>query len=477
MNYEPVIGLEVHVQLSTNAKIFCGCSTNFGASPNTQTCPVCLGLPGVLPVLNKEVIQCAIKTALATNCTVVERCIFHRKNYFYPDLPKGYQISQYDMPLGENGWIQIKLDRKIKKIHITRVHMEEDAGKLIHSENSEDSSSRVDLNRAGVPLLEIVSEPDISSPEEAYQYLVSLKEILEYLEISDCNMEEGSLRCDANISLKPVGETKLGVKAELKNMNSFKGVQKALEYEITRQKKLLDKGEKVTQETLLWNADLNRTESMRSKEDAHDYRYFPEPDLVPININKEWVSEVKRSFPELPQARRNRLKKEYRLSDYDVEVLTMDKKVADYFEECSNHFSNCKMIANWITGDISAVIKDRKIDINNLNVSPKQLGGLLSLIEDEIISGKIAKDVFLDMVCTGKDAKQIVSEKGLVQLSDEGELVSIIDKIILQNPKPVNDFKKGKQNVLGFLVGQIMRETKGKANPQLVNRILKAKLS
>ncbi len=477
MNYEPVIGLEVHVQLSTKTKIFCGCSTNFGASPNTQTCPVCLGLPGVLPVLNKDVVQRAIETALATNCNVVERCIFHRKNYFYPDLPKGYQISQYDMPLGENGWIQIKLDGKVKKIRITRVHMEEDAGKLIHSENSEDLRSRVDLNRAGVPLLEIVSEPDISSPEEAYQYLVSLKQILEYLEISDCNMEEGSLRCDANISIRSVGESGLGTKAELKNMNSFKGVQKALEYEIIRQEKLLGKGEKVVQETRLWNTDLNRTESMRSKEEAHDYRYFPEPDLVNIIVDKEWVSKTRRSLPELPQARRDRLKNEYGLSDYDVEVLTMDKRVADYFEECSKYFPNCKMIANWITGDVLAVSKDRKISINDLNVSPKQLGELLGLIENGTISGKIAKDVFQDMVCTGKDAKQVVSEKGLVQLSDERELVSIIDKIIKQNPKPVNDFRSGKQNALGFLVGQIMKETKGKANPQVVNRILKSKLS
>ena len=476
MNYEPVIGLEVHVQLSTKTKIFCGCSTNFGASPNTQTCPVCLGLPGVLPVLNKDVVQCAIKTALAINCTVVERCIFHRKNYFYPDLPKGYQISQYDMPLGENGWIQIKLDGKIKKIRITRVHMEEDAGKLIHSENPKDSRSRVDLNRAGVPLLEIVSEPDISSPEEAYQYLVSLKQILEYLEISDCNMEEGSLRCDANISIRPVGESGLGTRTELKNMNSFKGVEKALEYEITRQKKTIDEEKRVIQETRLWNVALNRTESMRSKEEAHDYRYFPEPDLVRINIDKEWVNKTRQSLPELPQARRDRLKKEYGLSDYDAEVLTMNKKIADYFEDCTKDLSNYKMIANWITGDISAVLKNRKIDINNLNVSPKQLGELLGLIENGTISGKIAKDVFQDMVCTGQDAKQIVSEKGLVQLSDKGELVSIIDKIILQNPKPVNDFKKGKQNVLGFLVGQIMKETKGKANPQLVNKILREKL-
>ncbi|MCK4401766.1 Asp-tRNA(Asn)/Glu-tRNA(Gln) amidotransferase subunit GatB [bacterium] len=476
MNYEPVIGLEVHVQLSTKSKIFCGCSTNFGASPNTQTCPVCLGLPGVLPVLNKQVVQCAIKTALATNCTVVEKCIFHRKNYFYPDLPKGYQISQYDMPLGENGWIQIKLDGKVKKIRITRVHMEEDAGKLIHSENSEDSRTRVDLNRAGVPLLEIVSEPDINSPEEAYNYLVSLKQILEYLEISDCNMEEGSLRCDANISIKPVGETKLGIKAELKNMNSFKGVQKALEYEIMRQKNLLIKGNKVIQETRLWNTDLNRTESMRSKEEAHDYRYFPEPDLVNVIIDKEWVNKTRRSLPEFPRARRDRLKKEYGLSDYDVEVLTMDKKTADYFEECSKQFSNFKMTANWITGDVLAVLKDKKININNFNVSPKQLGELLGLIENGTVSGKIAKDVFQDMVCTGQDAKQIVSEKGLVQLSDEGELVSIIDKVIQQNPKPVDDFRSGKQNALGFLVGQIMRETKGKANPQLVNKMLKSKL-
>jgi len=477
MNYEPVIGLEVHVQLSTKTKIFCGCSTNFGASPNTQTCPVCLGLPGVLPVLNKEVVQCAIKTALATNCTVVERCIFHRKNYFYPDLPKGYQISQYDIPLGENGWIQIKLDGKEKKIRITRVHMEEDAGKLIHSENPEDSRTRVDLNRACVPLLEIVSEPDINSPEEAYQYLVSLKQILEYLEISDCNMEEGSLRCDANISIRPVGESRLGTKAELKNMNSFKGVQKALEYEIMRQKKLLIEGKKVYQETRLWNTDLNRTESMRSKEEAHDYRYFPEPDLVRINIDKEWVNKTRQSLPELPKVRRDKFKKEYGLSDYDVEVLTMDRKVADYFEECSKHFPNCKMIANWITGDVLAALKDKKNNIDNFNMSPEQLGELLGLIENGTVSGKIAKDVFQDMVCTGQDAKQIVSEKGLVQLSDEGELVLIIDKIIQQNPKPVDDFRSGKQNALGFLVGQIMRETKGKANPQLVNRILKARLS
>jgi len=476
MKYEPVIGLEVHVQLSTKTKIFCGCSTNFGASPNSQTCPVCLGLPGVLPVLNKDVVQCAIKTALATNCNVVEKCIFHRKNYFYPDLPKGYQVSQYDIPIGENGWIQIKLDEKLRKIRITRVHMEEDAGKLIHSGNPKDSRSRVDLNRAGVPLLEIVSEPDISSPAEAYQYLVSLKQILEYLEISDCNMEEGSLRCDANISIRPVGESVLGTRTELKNMNSFKGVEKALEYEIIRQKNLLGKGGKVNQETRLWNVALNRTELMRSKEEAHDYRYFPEPDLVNIIVDEEWVSKVKQSFPELPQARRDRLKNEYGLSDYDVEVITMDKKIADYFEESSKHFVNYKMLANWITGDILAVLKDKKININNFNVSPKQLGELLGLIENGTVSGKIAKEVFQDMVCTGQDAKQVVSERGLVQISDEEELFPIIDKIIKQNPKPASDFRAGKQNALGFLVGQIMRETKGKANPQLVNKMLKAKL-
>ena len=326
-------------------------------------------------------------------------------------------------------------------------------------------------------MLEIVSEPDINSPEEAYQYLVSLKQILEYLEISDCNMEEGSLRCDANISIRPVGESRLGTKTELKNMNSFKGVQKALEYEIMRQKKLLIEGKKVYQETRLWNTDLNRTESMRSKEEAHDYRYFPEPDLVRINIDKEWVNKTRQSLPELPKVRRDKFKKEYGLSDYDVEVLTMDRKVADYFEECSKHFPNCKMIANWITGDVLAALKDKKNNIDNFNMSPEQLGELLGLIENGTVSGKIAKDVFQDMVCTGQDAKQIVSEKGLVQLSDEGELVLIIDKIIQQNPKPVDDFRSGKQNALGFLVGQIMRETKGKANPQLVNRILKARLS
>ncbi|MFH1478424.1 MAG: Asp-tRNA(Asn)/Glu-tRNA(Gln) amidotransferase subunit GatB [Candidatus Omnitrophota bacterium] len=471
MKYETVIGLEVHVQLKTKSKVFCGCSTDFGASPNTQTCPVCLGFPGSLPVLNREALKLAAKAALSLNCQIANIIRFDRKNYFYPDIPKAYQISQYSQPLSYKGSLNIQVDGREKKISITRAHLEEDTGKLFH----EEEHSLVDFNRSGTPLLEIVSEPDMRSPEEAYSYLTNLKAILEYIEISDCNMEEGSLRCDANISVMKIGSKEFGTKAEIKNMNSFKAVRDALEYEMGRQIDVLERGGRVVQETRLYNADKGITYSMRSKEEAHDYRYFPEPDLVPFDFDKELLKEINDSIPELPEPRKKRFIDNYKLSEYDAGIMVSEKKFADYFEECVKLLDKPKEIANWLMGDILAYMKENSITMHTLPLKAGQLTGMIDMIASGKITGKIGKSLFIDMIKTGKDAKVLVKEKNLEQIEDTSQVESEIDKVILENPKSVNDFKNGKDNAIMFLVGKVMARTKGRANPKMVNDILRKK--
>jgi aspartyl-tRNA(Asn)/glutamyl-tRNA(Gln) amidotransferase subunit B len=475
MKFEPVMGLEVHAQLATHSKIFCGCTTKFGASPNTHTCPVCLGMPGVLPVLNQEVVEFTMKMALATHCVIAPFSQFARKNYFYPDLPKGYQISQYESPLAQNGWVEVATEGVSRRIRIHRIHMEEDAGKLIHDEFQ--PVSYVDFNRTGVPLMEIVSEPDIRTPDEAAAYLRTLREILRYLEICDGNMEEGSMRCDANISLRPVGTHGLGVKAELKNMNSFRNVQKALEFEIRRQTALLERGEPVIQETRLWDANHNVTLSMRGKEEAHDYRYFPDPDLVPIVVASDWVEAVRAKLPELPDAKRERFDRVYGLPSYDAEVLTSSKALANYFEAAVGVFPQPKIVSNWIMSELMRELKRDDRDIEACPVAPDNLAELLHLIDSGTVSGKIAKSVFEQMYASGKRARTIVEENGLVQVKDEGAIEAVVAEVLAENPTEVERCKAGNEKLLGFFVGQIMKKTKGKANPQLVNDILRKKLS
>jgi aspartyl-tRNA(Asn)/glutamyl-tRNA(Gln) amidotransferase subunit B len=475
MKYEVIIGLEVHAQMLTETKIFCRCSTKFGSEPNTQTCPVCIGMPGVLPVLNKKALEFAIKTGQAMNCTISPYSRFARKNYFYPDLPKGYQISQYDLPICEHGYIEIMVDGEIKKIGITRIHMEEDAGKNIHEDTG--SYSFVDLNRAGVPLMEIVSEPDIRTPKEAVEYMKKLRTILRYLGVCDGNMEQGSLRCDANISMRPVEQKGFGVKTEIKNLNSFKFVEKALEYEIERQKKILDEGGKIVQETRLWNSERGITESMRTKEEAHDYRYFPEPDLVPIIVDQRWVDDIKKSLPELPDTKRQRFVTEYGLPEYDADLLTSEKPLADWFEEAVQLGGQPKAVSNWIMVELMRLLNEENKSVEECPLKPKQLADMLQLIDKGTISGKIAKTVFEEMYKTGKDAESIVKEKGLVQISDAGEIEKIVDEVIAKHPKEVERFKTGEEKLLGFFVGHVMKLTKGKANPQMVNELLKKKLS
>ncbi len=474
MEYEPVIGLEVHVQLATRSKIFCSCSAEFGQPPNNLTCPVCLGLPGSLPVLNKLALKYAIKTALALNCKIADFIKFDRKNYFYPDLPKNFQISQYDKPLSYDGYLDIILDRMTKRIGIKRVHLEEDAGKLLH-ENIEDGSL-IDYNRSGIPLLEIVSLPDIRSLDEAYEYLLNLKAILRYLKVSDCDMEKGSLRCDANISLRPVGSKGLGIKIELKNMNSFKGIRSALEFEIRRQEGILKRGEELFQETRLWDEEIEETASMRTKEEAHDYRYFPEPDLAPFIIEEKEIREIASVLPEFPNQRRERFIRDYKIPNYDASVLTSDKPLADYFEECIKIYNKPKIVSNWIMTELLGQMNLRKIKIEDLKLKPLDLIGMLKMIEQGTISGKIAKEIFAEMIATTKSATTIVREKSLQQLSDREQLENIIEKVFNENSKSVEDYLKGKENAFMFLVGQVMKETKGKANPHLVNEILKKKL-
>ena len=473
MEFETVIGLEIHAQLNTKTKIFCGCSTTFGAPPNSHTCPICLGMPGVLPVLNKAVVESAIRLGLATNSTINKFSQFARKNYFYPDLPKGYQTSQFDLPIVGRGDIEIEVDGNTKVIGITRIHMEEDAGKLIHDDV--EPVSHVDLNRTGTPLLEIVSEPDMRSPEEAVAYLKKLHAIVRYLGICDGNMQEGSFRCDANISLRPVGQEELGTRTELKNMNSFRNVQHALEYEQRRQRDMLLDGEKIVQETLLWNPDKNCSESMRGKEDAHDYRYFPCPDLVPIEINDEWIERVRESLPELPNEKKLRFETGYKLPEYDAVLLTTDKAVADYFEEVVVGDVQPKKASNWIMTELLRELKGE--DITSCKVTPQQLASLLMMVEENTISGKIAKTVFSDMMESGKDAETIVKEKNLVQVSDEGELMAIVAEIIAANPTQADDFRDGKTKLMGFFVGQLMQKTKGKANPKMANDLFVKALS
>ncbi len=472
--YETVIGLEVHVELKTKTKIFCGCSTSFGAPPNTHTCPICLGHPGVLPVLNRQAVEYAMKAAMALNCEIADWCKFDRKNYFYPDLPKAYQISQYDQPIGRNGWIDIEVDGRIKRIGITRLHLEEDAGKLTHVEGG--GGSLVDFNRVGTPLVEIVSEPDLRSPEEARAYLEKLRAIMEYCGVSDVKMEEGSLRCDANISLRPVGQKEFGTKTELKNMNSFRAVQRGLEYEQLRQAEVLESGGKVVQETRRWDEAQGRTISMRSKEEAHDYRYFPDPDLVPIQLDPEWQARVRASIPELPDARKARYTSEYGLSSYDAGVLTSSVKLADLFEESLKYTKDAKAAANWIMVELLGYLNANGLEIEDVKLTGQGLGEMIQLIESGTISTKIAKTVFKTMLETGKAPKQIVEEQGLVQISDEGAILAVVDAVIAANPQSVADYRSGKEKALGFLVGQVMKETKGKANPGLVNKLLTERL-
>jgi aspartyl-tRNA(Asn)/glutamyl-tRNA(Gln) amidotransferase subunit B len=479
MNYESVIGLEVHAQLLTESKIFCGCSTEFGREPNQNTCPVCAGFPGVLPVLNKKVVEFAIKAGLATHCEIARSSILARKNYFYPDLPKGYQISQYELPICTCGYIDLELNDAAKRVHLTRIHMEEDAGKNIHDAHSD--ASLVDLNRAGVPLLEIVSEPDLRTAAEAGAYLRTLRAILQYLGICDGNMEEGSFRCDANVSVRPEGSETLGTKIEIKNLNSFKAIERAIEFEIERQIATLAEGGKLVQETRLWDESRGETRSMRSKESAHDYRYFPDPDLLPLVIDDQWIEVVRAELPELPATRRARFMSQYSLSDYDADLLTSRKDVADYFEAALKTHANPKMLSNWIVGDLFRVVKDRRLDeqfyIERWPIPAQHLAELVQLIDQGKISGRIAKSVFEEMLDSGKAPSQIVSEQGLEQVSDIGSIESAIDQVLAANAKQVAQFKSGNDKVFGFLVGQIMKATQGKANPQKVNEVLRKRLN
>jgi aspartyl-tRNA(Asn)/glutamyl-tRNA(Gln) amidotransferase subunit B len=478
MRYESVIGLEVHAQLLTASKIFCGCSTQFGREPNANTCPVCCGFPGVLPVLNKKVVEFAIKAGIAMHCEINRSSILARKNYFYPDLPKGYQISQYELPICHDGYIEFELNGATKRVRLTRIHMEEDAGKNIHDAHGD--SSLVDLNRAGVPLLEIVSEPDMRTTEEAGAYLRTLRAILQFLEVCDGNMEEGSFRCDANISVRPAGSETLGTKIEIKNLNSFRTVERAVEFEIARQSEALNDGGMLVQETRLWDEHREETRSMRSKESAHDYRYFPDPDLLPLVIPENWIDEIRAGLPELPAARKQRFQSENGIPPYDAELLTSRKDVADYFESAVQAHNNPKALANWIVGDLFRVLKERKLDeqlyIENWPIPAVHLAELVRMIDQGTINGKIAKSVFEAMMDGDKSPQQIVSEKGLEQVSDLGSIEAAIDQVLAANSKQVEQYRAGNDKVFGFIVGQIMKATQGKANPQKVNEILRRKL-
>ncbi len=472
-DYEAVIGLEVHAELLTNSKMFCGCTTKFGAPPNTQTCPVCLGMPGVLPVINRRGVEFAIRTALALNCTIAPMSRFARKNYFYPDLPKNYQISQYELPLSEHGWITFAPNGETKRVGIRRVHLEEDTGKLLHAGIMEEAeSSLVDFNRCGVPLMEIVSEPDIRTPEEGAEYLRQLRAILVYLGVCDGNMEEGSFRCDANVSVRSEGSTEFGTKVEVKNMNSFKNVQRALEYEIRRQFKAVKAGEMLVQETRLWNADQETTLPMRSKEYAHDYRYFPEPDLVPLVIEPAWIEEIRRSLPELPEAKRQRFVRDYGIPDYDAGVLTMSRELAAYYEAAVKVHNDPKLVSNWVMVELLGRLNKDGKEITESPISPERLGAMLELLANGTISGKMAKDFFDEMYATRADPAEVLKKKG-GQITDPAEVQKIIRDVLAANPGAVGEYRSGKEGAFNFLIGQVMKATRGKANPQLVKELLK----
>ena len=474
MIYEVVIGVEVHAQLRTKSKLFCGCGTVFGLTANSQTCPLCLGLPGSLPVLNQAAVEMAVRAGLALNCTIAANNMFARKNYFYPDLPKGYQISQYEAPICEHGWIEIAVNESNRRVRIRRAHLEEDAGKSVHVTGT--NGSRVDFNRAGTPLLEIVSEPDLRSSEEVVAYLKSLRDVLMYLEVCDGNMDEGSFRCEPNLSLRPLGQKEFGTKVELKNINSFKFVKDAIEYEIKRQTKVLSEGGTINQETRLWNLERGETVVMRSKEEAHDYRYFLDPDLVPLKLEKEWIDGCRKHVAELPATRMRRFVSEFALSEYDAGVLTASKAVADYFESCVKLFNQSKTVSNWVMGELTRELNNSGTDASASPISSERLVSLLQLVEQGTISLKVAREIFPEVYSSGKTPEQIVQEKGLLQVSDEGALDTIIEEVLSKNPTQVAQFKEGKQQVLGFLVGQVMKASGGKANPGKVNELLKKRL-
>jgi aspartyl-tRNA(Asn)/glutamyl-tRNA(Gln) amidotransferase subunit B len=471
MEYEVIIGIEVHAELSTKTKIYCGCTTEFGGDPNTHCCPVCTGQPGALPVLNEKVVEYAVKAGLATGCTITRNSKQDRKNYFYPDLPKAYQISQYDLPLCVNGGFDVTLkDGTTKHLGITRIHIEEDAGKLVHDTYT--GGTLVDLNRAGVPLIEIVSEPDMRSAEDAVAYVEKLKGILEYIGVSDCKMQEGSLRADVNLSLRPVGQKEFGTRTETKNLNSFRAIEHSINFEIQRQKEVLESGGTVYQETRRWDEAEGMGYSMRTKEDAHDYRYFPEPDLMPIKLSEEYIENIKNNLPELPEARKARYVSELNLPEYDAGIITSSKALSDFFEEASKECENPKAVSNWIMTDIIRIAREQDLDYANLPFTAKSFASLIKLIDAGTISNSIAKKVFEDMISTGKEAEEIVKEKGLMQISDEGAIKEVVDRVVEANPQSIADYKAGKDRALGFLVGQCMKELKGKGNPQIINKLV-----
>ena len=474
MIYEAVIGLEIHAQLLTESKLFCGCSTKFGNPPNTNVCPVCMGHPGVLPVLNKKAVEFTIRMGLATNCTINRKSVFARKNYFYPDLPKGYQISQYEFPLCSNGYLELEIENKTRRIRINRIHLEEDAGKSIHDQGP---YTLLDFNRCGIPLIEIVTAPDLRSPEEAGKFLTEIRQIVKYLGICDGNMEEGSLRCDANVSVREKGSDILGTKTEVKNMNSIRYVVEALKFEINRQIEILENGGKIEQQTLLWNSDKQIVEPMRSKEESHDYRYFPEPDLPQVEVNEIWLEEIQKNLPELPSAKKSRFKSQYNLPEYDIEILTTEKEWADYFEETAKYTNDFKSISNWFMTEILKIINEEKISIKDFVIKPEWIAELINSINNQTISGKIAKEVFNEMLSSAEPPSEIIKKKGLVQITDENEILKVVIKVLNENQKQVEQYLSGKEKVFAHFVGQVMKETKGKASPSLVNRILKEELN
>lgn len=477
-DYETVIGLEVHVELKTKTKIFCSCANEFGAEPNTNVCPICSGFPGMLPVLNEQVVEYAVRAGIALNCEIAEYSKFDRKNYFYPDLPKAYQISQFDLPICKKGFLDVEMDGKTKRIGITRAHMEEDAGKLVHQGTITSTPfSLVDLNRSGVPLLEIVSEPDMRSAQEARAYIEKLRSLLLFAGVSDCKMQEGSLRCDANISVRPYGQQELGTRTEIKNLNSFRALEKAIEYEAWRQIECIEDGEIIVQETRTWDEDKQVTWSMRSKEEAHDYRYFPEPDLPPLKISQEWIEKIRAEMPEMPDQARERLVDVFGLPEYDAAILTLTPGSLAFFDACSKGYEDGKTISNWIMGELTRLLNQNSMEIDECLITPDALAELLKLIDSGTISGKMAKDVFTEMFASGKAPEDIVKEKGLSQISDESQLAAVVDEVIQNHPNVVEDYRSGKNKAAGFLVGQIMKATRGQANPALVNKLLVQKLN